>query len=133
MLPYFAVAGRNLYVTSVYTHLQDMESLESTHPDVYQKFLAGYHVVRTTDNLWACLSSDLVIEKELMRNIKSTGGLTTGRCMTEVQRHVWVQSMISCTEMTSAMHLFTDVIYQSSDHHKESFVARQHCDFSFKI
>ena len=38
-----------------------------------------------TNNFWAGLSSDLIIEKELMRNMKSTCGLTRGRDMTEVQ------------------------------------------------
>ena len=102
-----------------------MEYLETTHPEVYETFLAAFHVVRTTDNFWASLSCDLVIEKEFMRNIKSTDGLTRGRGMTEVQRHLWVQSMVACTEMNSAMQQFTGVIYQSSDQHKESFVARQ--------
>ena len=42
----------------------------------------GYHVVLRSDAFWAGLSTDLVIEQELMRSVKSVGGLTRGRGMT---------------------------------------------------
>ena len=63
MLPYFAAAGHNLYAKSVYLYLQDMQALESTHPDVYKSFVDGLHVVRRSDREWAGLSTDLVIEQ----------------------------------------------------------------------
>lgn len=65
MLPYFAAAGHNLYAK----------------PDVCALFMKGYHVLRRSERYWAGLSSDLVIEKELMRSEKTTGGLTRGRGM----------------------------------------------------
>ena len=40
--------------------------------------MEGYHVVRRSDAYWAGLSTDLVIEQELMRSVKTTGGLTHG-------------------------------------------------------
>ena len=49
MLPYFAAAGHQLYTKSVYMYLQS--KLPTTHPNVYQKLLAGYHVVRRSDRL----------------------------------------------------------------------------------
>lgn len=125
MLPYFAAAGRNLYTKSVYAHLQEMINLQTSHPDVYEKFLNGYHVLRRSSKFWAGLSADIVIEQELMRSVKSTGGLTRGRGFTEAQRHIWVESMGACNEINVAMQQFTGVQYCSSHQHKDIFQSRQ--------
>ncbi len=54
---------------------------EKKQPDVYRKFINGFHVIRRSDKFWSGLSSDLVIEQTLMRSLKSTGGLTRGSGM----------------------------------------------------
>ena len=51
---------------------------QNDHPDTYQQFQEGLHVVRRSDRQWAGLSTDLVIEQVLMRSIKTSGGLTRG-------------------------------------------------------
>ena len=51
-----------------------------------RKFEAGVHFVRRSNRLWAGLSTDLAIERVLMRSLKASGGLTRGRGMTERQR-----------------------------------------------
>ena len=66
MLPYFAASGHNLYVKCVRLCLQSMRNLRDDHPAVYRDFVSGLHVVRRSDCLWAGLSTDLVIEQELM-------------------------------------------------------------------
>ena len=76
MLPYFLAAGHTL---SAYVYLNNMLELESQHPDVHTSFKLGKHVIRRSDRYWAGLSSDLVIEQVLMRSVKTTGGLTSGR------------------------------------------------------
>ena len=81
-LPYFASSGHYLYLKSAYLYLQCMHELPDTNPSVYAKFTQGYHVVRRSDAFWAGLPTDLVIEQELMRSVKSVGGLTRGRGMT---------------------------------------------------
>lgn len=68
----------------------------------------------------AGLPADLVVEQALMRSIKSTGGLTRGRGMTDVQRLVWVQAMLPCTEVNNAMQEFTGVMFHTSEHDKEA-------------
>ena len=72
-LPYFAAAGHHLYTKSTYMYLQSMSKLEITHPNVYQKFIVGYHVVRRSNRLWSGLSTDLIIEQVLMRSLKTSG------------------------------------------------------------
>ena len=56
--------------------------------NVHRKIEAGVHVVRRSNRLWAGLSTDLVVEQELMRSLKTSDGLTRGRGMTERQRMV---------------------------------------------
>ena len=99
MLPFFASSGHHRYAKSAYLYLQSMSKLPETHPSVYHIKLNGYHVVRRSNAYWAGLSTDLVIEQELMISIKTTGGLTRGRGMTELQRAKWLLSTPSCSNI----------------------------------
>ena len=73
-----------------------MSHLQEDHPEVYENFRKGLHVIRRSDHYWAGLSSDLVIEQVLMRSMKRRGGLTRGRGKTEQQR-----VMPACAEINS--------------------------------
>ncbi|XP_053373150.1 uncharacterized protein LOC123533634 [Mercenaria mercenaria] len=119
MLPYFAASGHNLYLKSAYIYLQNMLKLEKEHPDVYLDFQSGSHVIRRSNRYWAGLSSDLVIEQVLMRSVKSTGGLTRGRGMTEMQRTQWLLSMPASAEMNNAMQEFCETVYKTNAQHKD--------------
>ena len=85
MLPYLAASGHSLYAKSVYIYLQQMQTLQEQHPEVFTAFSAGFHVLRRSDRYWAGLSTDLVIEQTLMRSVKTVGGLTHGRGMGDSQ------------------------------------------------
>ena len=61
MLPYLAASVHNLYTKSARLYVQRMSKLKNEHPDVYQQFEEGFHVVRRSDRLWAGLSVDLTI------------------------------------------------------------------------
>ena len=102
-----------------------MIRLENTHPDVHSQFTQGMHVIRRSNRFWAGLSPDLVIEQVLMRSLKTTGGLTRGRSMTETQRLVWCLSRPACEEINSAMQQLTSVPYETSELHKDISQARQ--------
>ena len=101
-----------------------MCKIEETHPKVYEAFMRGHHVSRRSDRFWAVLSTDLVIEQVLMRSVKTTGGLTTGRAMGETQRASWLLSMPACAEINVAMQDLTEINYETSEQHKEMFTAR---------
>ena len=90
MLPFLASAGHNHYAKSLVLYLDKMSKLCETHPEVYAAFKKGLHPVRRSDREWAGLSTDLVIEQELMRSLKTSGGLTRGSRMSESQRAIWV-------------------------------------------
>ena len=94
------------------------------HPDVYRKSLNGFHVVRRSNQCWAGLSSDLVIEQTLMRSLKSTGGLTRGSGMTEDMRNLWTLYAPVTSEYNIAMQDFTNLTYTTSPQHKDSTEAR---------
>ena len=129
MLPYIAAAGHNNYTRSVYLYLQNMEGLQEQHPEVYQHFQNGLHVVRRSDRYWAGLSPDLVIEQVLMRSIKTTGGLSLrGRGMTETQCLVWLLSTIACSEVNLVMQELMSVNFLTSEQHKDVSETRQQKD-----
>ena len=101
-----------------------MSSLETDHLEVYRKFKARFHVVRRSNRLWA---TDLVIEQVLMKSLKTCGGLTRGREMTERQpfRVIWLLSMPACAEMNRAMLELTGVSYSTGEQNKNMTKSRQ--------
>ena len=101
MLPYFAAAGHTLYTKYAYINCQQMQDLPNTHPQVNRSFLNGLHVVRRSNRFWAGLSTDLIIEQVLIRSVKTTGGLTRERGMSETQRLVWLMSMPACADINT--------------------------------
>ncbi|KAG1697184.1 hypothetical protein GQR58_006011 [Nymphon striatum] len=122
MLPYFAASSHNLYTKSAYVYLQDMLCLEDKHPDVYDSFQNGHHVIRRSDRsdrYWRGLSTDLIIEQVLMSSVKSRGGMTRGRGMDETQRLVWLLGMPACAQVNLAMQTLTGVQCHSSEQHKD--------------
>ena len=112
--PVFATAGHFNYLRSADYYLQQMNNLEGEHPDVYQKFLDGFHVVHRSNQCWAGLSTDIVIEPTLMRSVKSTGSLTRGSGMTEDMRNLWTLSAPVTSEYNIAMQDFTNVKYTTT-------------------
>ena len=96
MFPYLAASRHNLYTKSNHVYLQQMQCLQRDHPDIFHDFMNGNHVIRRSDRYWGELSTDLIIKQVLMRSIKSVGGLTRGRVMSESQRAQWLLSMPAC-------------------------------------
>ena len=129
MLPFLAASGHNNYTKSVLYYLQQMCRLQVDHPDVYQHFQDGLHVIRRSDRYWAGLSSDLVIEQVLMRSMKTSGGLTRGRGMTEQQRVSWSLAMPACAEVNRAMQELTSVSFDSGEQNKDMAKSRQARDW----
>ena len=73
MIPYFTASGHNMYTNSAYLYLTNMQKLPETQPELYDYFMKGNHVIRTSDIYWAGLSTYLVIEQMLMKSLKSVG------------------------------------------------------------
>ena len=92
MMHYLAASGCNLYTKCIHVYLQQMHKLHKTHPDVSRHFDQGLHIVRRSHRFWAGLFPDLVIGQVLMRSMKTSGGLTRGRGMTDTKRLVWLMA-----------------------------------------
>ena len=89
-----------------------------------------HHVIHRSNQYWAGLSSDLVIEQTLMRSLKSSGGLTHGSGMTEEMQALWTLSTPITSEYNNAMQEFNDLTYTTSEQHRKSSEARMKRDNS---
>lgn len=119
LLNLFAATGHYHYAKSARLYLQTMNHLATTHPWLYQQFTNGYHVVRRSNRLWGGLWTDLVIEQVMMRSLKSRGGLTRGRGITESVRQQWIYSMHNCASVHLAMTTLTGIQNITSEQHVE--------------
>jgi len=104
MLTLFAATGHSNYAKSARLYLQCMMKLSDEHPWLNTKFMhEGFHSVRRSSRVWAGLSTDLTIEQVMMKSLKSQGGLTHGRGMSESVQLTWLKTMHKCATMHSAI------------------------------
>ncbi|CAG9814961.1 unnamed protein product [Phaedon cochleariae] len=133
MIPYFHAAGHLNYAKSAHLYLQDMLSLEmKMDPDEYHKFTTeGYFTIRRTDKFWSGIWSDMTIEQVLMRAMKSYGGLTRGRGVTDSVLSRWIVGMLCLQHICDQIEMFTDVRSATSEQHvdmRPSRVTRDNVD-----
>ena len=108
-----------------------MLELPQKHPWLYKQFPEqGFHAVRRSDQYWAGLSTDFIIEQVMMRSIMSRGGLTRGRGFSEAVRLMWVYSMHSCFQVHDSMTSLTGLAHRTSEQHVEITSARRKRDFN---
>jgi len=108
MINLFPATGHINYAKSSCLYLQLIQQLSNDHPWLYQCFNdQGFHAVRRSNWYWAGLWTDLAIEHLMMRSIKSRGGLTRGREMTEAIRLQWIYSMHECAGIHNGMTTLT--------------------------
>ena len=109
---------------------QCFSELPTEQPWVYQCFSEhGFNAVRRNCRYCAGLWTDLVIEQVMMRSIKSRGGLTRGRGMTESVRLQWICSLHKCVAVHDAMSTTTNLKHMTSDQHIELSSSRCKRDF----
>ena len=110
MINLFAATGHLHYAKSARLYLQLKLALPEQYLWLYNKFaMEGYHTIRRSRRYWAGLWSDLVIEQVMMKSLKSRGGLTRGKGMTDSVRHQWVHTMHRCASVHNAMTILTDL------------------------
>ena len=129
MINLFTATGHINYAKCARLHLQNMLHLEVEHPCVYEKFAAhGFHMMRQTDRFWAGIWSDLAIEQVLMRSLKSRGGLTRGRGVTESVRLIWLKTMHRSAEIHNSVSSLTKLLHVSCEQHVELRASRKRRD-----
>ena len=131
MINLFAATGHIHYAKSARLHLKQMRDLHINFPWVYTCFTEnGYHTVRRSDHYWAGLWTDLIIEQVMMRSLKSRGGLSRGRGITESVRLLWLGSMHRCAGVHDAMTTLTKLKLRTSEQHVELTTSRSKRDNS---
>ena len=109
LLNLFAAANHLHYAKSARLYVQKMRKLPETHPWLYARFATdGLHAVRRSAKFWGGLSTDLIIEQVVMRRLKSRGGLTHGRGLSESVRWQWVHTMDHCSAVLDAVASVTN-------------------------
>ena len=132
MLNLFAATGHINYAKSARLYLQLMLELPLSHPWLYENISTkGFHFIRRSDKFWSGLWPDIIIEQVLMRSVKSRGGLTRGRGMSESVCMLWIRSMHYCGSLHQSLSTLTDHTHSTSDQHAElghSRMKRDHDD-----
>ena len=115
MMNLIAAAGHTNYIKSCRVHLQQMLELPEKNAWLHERLSAGLHTIRRSYRYWDGISTDQAIEQCMMRELKSRGGLTHGRGLTESVRLTWVETMPICAAIHTAMKGFTDSQHSASD------------------
>nr|CAI5839663.1 unnamed protein product [Callosobruchus analis] len=127
MLPFFHAAGHCNYASSARFYVQDMRQLDTKmNLREYRKFISnGYFTLRRSDKQWSAIWSDMTIEQTLMRSMKSTGGLTRGRDISDSVLSKWILGIPVMQQVTGAIEEFVDVISSNTEQHVDSRPTRQ--------
>ena len=56
-------------------YLELLKQLKIKHPDLYQEFLKGNHVIKTRDGKFNAVAPDMKLEQTIQRSAKSSGGI----------------------------------------------------------
>ena len=116
----FSATGHWNYAKSSRLYLRLMLELPSSFPDIHEKFTDdGFHTIRRSDRFWGGLWSDFIIEQDMMRSLKSRGGLTCGRGVTETVRLTWIHSMHGAASVHNSMTELTNAKHRTSEQHIE--------------
>jgi len=111
MFPYFHAAGHFFYAKCAQLYLQDMLELEKKMDSLdYNQFTKmEYFTIRRTDKFWSGIWSDMTIEQVLMKSMKSYGGLTRGRGMTDSVLSRWTLGMVYLNNICHEVETYCEV------------------------
>ncbi|KYN03290.1 hypothetical protein ALC62_05871 [Cyphomyrmex costatus] len=104
MLPFFYSSGHHLYAKSSTIYLQDM--------------------LKRSDKVWSGIFTDMCIEQVLMKAIKTSGGLTRGRGITDSVVAKWIISTVALTEVCNEMEKFCNASFDTSEQHVDTRISR---------
>ena len=121
LIPYLHAAGHLAYAKSCHLYLQDMYNLHQRMPEEdFVKFTKkGFFTIRRSNKNWAGLWSDITVEQTLMRTMKTSGGLTHGRGITDSVLSRWILGMPASCETCSKVEEFCGLRSSYSEQHIE--------------
>ncbi|CAH0381987.1 unnamed protein product [Bemisia tabaci] len=132
MLPFFHATGHFSYAKSsqIQIYLQDMADLESKLSEgELERFVGeGYFTIRRGDKYWSGTWTDMIIEQNLMRAMKSSGGLTRGRGMSDSVIGKWIGAGPLMLRIVHNLENFCQIEVESGEQHHDlrtSFFKRE--------
>jgi hypothetical protein len=133
MIPFFHAAGHLAYAKYSHLYLQDMMMLGNKMSEKEFKLFTndGYFTIRRSDKFWSGLWSDMTIEQTLMRSMKTSGGFTRGRGITEGVLAKWIDGSTVAYEVCDCVEEFSGVNSTSSEQHidlRDSKIERDNTD-----
>ncbi|KAJ8891600.1 hypothetical protein PR048_004128 [Dryococelus australis] len=131
MLPYLHTAGHIHYEKSAHIYAQQMGELPSRMPPhEYNKFTSeGFFTVRRKNEFWGGIWTDLSIEHHRMRALKTKGGLSRGRGISESTLEYFVAAFPACLKLCNALEELCGIKAGSSEQHVELRDFRRTRDF----
>ncbi|GBM64302.1 hypothetical protein AVEN_189108-1 [Araneus ventricosus] len=112
MIPFFHASGHFQYAKCTHLYEQDMLAVATSHPDVIEKFVEkGYFTINRSGSSCAGVWSDMVIEQTLMRSMKSSGGLTRGRGVSDSVLAKWVGGSPAAIAICSSIEEFAGTVF----------------------
>ena len=75
MVPHFFAMDRINYARWLPVYLSDMNTLETSHPEVYKEFINGNHSVSHSKEPFAQVWTDMALEQSINLDSKSKGGI----------------------------------------------------------
>lgn len=91
----------------------------------YDKFVKNsYFTVRRSDKFWSGVWSDMSIEQILMRCMKTSGGLTHGRGISDSTLAKWILTMPVLIDVTESLQKFCNINFATSEQHVDSRSSR---------
>ncbi|CAG9820707.1 unnamed protein product [Phaedon cochleariae] len=119
MLPFFHASGHFFYAKSCHLYLQDMLNLQDKmDPTEFESFTTkGYFTIRRSDKFWSGIWTDMTIEQTLMRTMKSIGGLTHGRGITDSVLTKWTLGMTFLHNVCDVIEDFCGIFSGTTEQH----------------
>lgn len=130
MLPFFHAAGHLPYSKSAHLYAQQMMNIKSklTQRDIELFTKKGMFTVRRSGKFWSGTWTDMCIEQCLMRPMKSVGGLTHGRGITESTLSKWVFGTPHFLKIQEAIEEFLGTAITFTEQHVEIRESRRNRD-----
>lgn len=130
MLPFFHAAGHLPYAKSAHLYVQKMTDIQSQlTAREFELFTSkGLFTVRRGKKLWSGTWTDMCIEQSLMRPMKSVGGLTHGRGITESTLQKWIHGTPYFLKVHEAIEDFLGTAVTFSEQHVEIRESRKKRD-----
>ena len=124
MLPFDFICNHQNYARWGSVYIEEMNKLQTEHPDLFQNFVAGYHTIHKTDKeeskfsgVWA----DMGIEQSINRDCEKLGGLTNIKTKESAMERWYLTAHLKTNAATQFLNYSgLDLTADKSRIHKEA-------------